>query len=281
MSNASSRPFSSTLLMPTLDEVVGMRAILPRIRRDWVDQIIVVDGGSTDGTIEFAEQNGLEVWRQQCRGMRFAYREVWPMIRGDVVITFSPDGNSVPELIPRLLDQIQAGNDLVIASRYAPGARSEDDDIVTAFGNWFFTKTVRFLYGHPYTDVMVIYRAFWKDMIAALDLDEDASYTLPERLFCTTISWEPLMSVRAAKHRLRIAEIPGDEPPRIGGVRKLQVLRWGAAYYFQFLSNWFGARRHIPRTWVPQAATSRPMPVTPPASDEPARVAPTAWRAAS
>jgi hypothetical protein len=49
------------------------------------------------------------------------------------------------------------------------------------------------------------------------------------------LSREPLLSVRAAKKRLRVAEIPGDEPARIGGVRKLKVFRWGAACYLQFL----------------------------------------------
>ena len=45
--------------------------------------------------------------------------------------------------------------------------------------------------------------------------------------------------MRAAKRRLKVGEIPGSEPPRIGGVRKLKVLRWGAAFYFQFLYEVF------------------------------------------
>ena len=44
---------------------------------------------------------------------------------------------------------------------------------------------------------------------------------------------------RCAKRRLKVGEIPGDEPARIGGTRKLQVLRWGAAYYFQFIKEKF------------------------------------------
>ena len=63
----------------------------------------------------------------------------------------------------------------------------------------------------------------------------DEGYALAERLFRTKISWEPLLSVRAAKRKLKVAEIPGDEPPRIGGKRKLKILKWGAAYYFQFI----------------------------------------------
>jgi hypothetical protein len=65
----------------------------------------------------------------------------------------------------------------------------------------------------------------------------------------TRISWEPLLSVRAAKMSLRIAEIPGDEPARIGGERKLQVWKWGAAYYYQFLREYFFWKKPLVRTW--------------------------------
>jgi hypothetical protein len=81
---------------------------------------------------------------------------------------------------------------------------------------------------------MVIYRAFRRELIYDLDLHKDESYLLPEKLFHTIISWEPLMSVRAAKKKKKIGEVGVGEPPRIGGTRKLQIFRWGAAYYFQF-----------------------------------------------
>jgi len=128
---------------------------------------------------------------------------------------------------------------MVIASRYLGSAKSEDDDIVTAFGNWLFTQTVNLLHGRYYTDVMVLFRAYKTNLIYDLELNQDDAYALPEKLFKTKISWEPLLSVRAAKRKLKISEIPGDEPPRIGGERKLQVLRWGAAYYFQFIREVF------------------------------------------
>ena len=89
--------------------------------------------------------------------------EALPLIRGDVVLTFSPDGNSLPHLIPAIIAKMAQGYDMVIASRYLAPAKSADDDILTAFGNWFFTKTVNFLHGGKYTDAMVIFRAFRKE----------------------------------------------------------------------------------------------------------------------
>jgi glycosyltransferase involved in cell wall biosynthesis len=230
----------TTLIVMTLNEVNGMRAIMPKIHPDWCDQIIILDGGSTDGTIEYAREQGYFVYEQKQRGIRFAYLEVLPYIEGDVVITFSPDGNSIAELLPDLIAKMKEGYDMVIVSRYLDDAKSEDDDIVTGFGNWLFTATVNLLHGGSYTDVMVMYRAYKTQLIYDLDLDKDESYALPEKLFSTIISWEPLLSVRALKRKLKIGEIPGDEPPRIGGERKLQIIRWGAAYYFQFFRElWF------------------------------------------
>jgi glycosyltransferase involved in cell wall biosynthesis len=228
-----------TLLIPTLNEINGMKAIMPQIKREWCDQILILDGNSTDGTADWARQNGYEVYVQKEHGMRQAYLEVWPHIRGDVVITFSPDGNSVPDLIPALIEKMREGYDMVIVSRYLPPAKSQDDSWLTGFGNWMFTTAIRVLHGGNLTDVMVIYRAYRTNLVSELDLDKDISYSTPECLFHTRISWEPLLSVRALKRRLKVGEIAGDEPPRIGGKAKLQVWRWGAAYMFQVIREFF------------------------------------------
>ncbi len=229
----------TTLLVPTLNEVDGMRSIMPKVKREWVDQILIVDGQSTDGTIEYAKENGYELVIQQKRGMRHAYMEALPHVKGDIILTFSPDGNSIPELIPDCLEKMKEGYDMVIVSRYAQGAKSYDDDAVTAFGNKLFTTMINLLHGAQYTDAMVIYRAYKKSLITDLDLHKDESYEIEERLFHTTISWEPLLSIRAAKRGLKIADVPGDEPKREGGERKLQVWKWGAAYMFEVFRELF------------------------------------------
>lgn len=229
----------TTLLIPTLNEIVGMKEIMPRIKREWVDQIIILDGGSTDGTIEYAKESGYSVYVQKRIGFRNAYTEVWPMITGDIVITFSPDGNSIPEVIPLLVSKMREGYDMVIASRYLGEARSDDDDAVTGFGNWMFTKMINILYGVSYTDAMVIYRAYKTGVVYDLDLDKDDGFIFAEKLLNTHVSWEPLLSVRAAKRKLKITEIPASEPSRIGGVRKLKVFKWGAVFLLQFIREKF------------------------------------------
>ncbi len=227
---------SVTLLIPTLNEEIGMKEIMPRINPEWVDQILILDGGSTDGTISYSEEHGYDVVIQAEPGLINAYRQVFPHIKGDIVITFSPDGNSVPELIPGLLEEMRKGSDMVIVSRYLGDATSEDDTKITGWGNALFTWLINTLFGGQYTDAMVIYRAYRKELIVSLGLLSDPPISV-ERFFRNTISWEPLLSMRAAKARLRISEIPGDEPPRIGGAGKCRHFFWGFLYLLEMLQE--------------------------------------------
>ena len=229
-----------TLVISVLNVIVGMKVIMPQIKKEWVDQILFIDGQSTDGTLEWIKENGYEVVVQKKKGMRNAYMEALPYIKGDVLLTFSPDGNSVVDEIPKCIEKMKEGYDMVIVSRYKDWAKSADDDRITGFGNWLFTKVlISGFHGFPYTDAMVIYRAYKKSLISELGLDKDEWYEKEERLFKTNVSWEPLLSIRAARRKLKIAEIPGDEPARIGGERKLQIWKWGAVFAYQAVREIF------------------------------------------
>ena len=224
-----------TLLMPTLNEIIGMKVILPRIKKEWYDQLIVVDAHSTDGTAEFARSWGCEVITQQSKGVARAYREALPFIQGDIVIPLSPDGNCVPEDIPRLLEKMGEGYDMVIASRYKNKTKSEDDDLLTAFGNWMFTTLINVLYGGRYTDAMVMYRAWKKPLFTELGLDQDDAYAPEKIVGVDGIGVDPLFSIRCLKRKLRVTDISSFEPKRIGGERKMLPFRWGLVVLLQVL----------------------------------------------
>lgn len=199
----------TSLIIPTLDEIDGVKAIMPQIDRSWCDEIIIVDGGSTDGTVEWLRENNWHVILQQEHGMGAAYREAQAATTGDVIITFSPDGNSIASLIPALIAEMEKGYDLVIVSRYLDGAKSQDDDILTSFGNWLFTKSINLCFSGNYTDTLVIFRAYKREILDYLNIN------------AVRMTYEVQISIRAAKASLRIGEIPGDEPKRIGGLRKM------------------------------------------------------------
>jgi hypothetical protein len=113
--------------------------------------------------------------------------------------------------------------------------------MLTGFGNWMFTTLINLLHGGRYTDAMGIYRAYRTTLFSRLGLDQEDGYT-PERLLNTRIDIEPLLSIRSAKRKLRVSEIPCPEPPRIGGKQKLQMFRWGGAYLLQTFRETYHCR---------------------------------------
>lgn len=229
----------TTLLIMTLNEIEGMKAVMPRVNPQWVDQVLVADGGSTDGTVKWAKEQGFEVVHVAGQGLTKGYLAAWPKIRGDIVIYFSPDGNSVPEAIPDLIEKMKKGYDMVIASRYIGSAKSYDDDRITAFGNLFFRTLINILMkpreSALMTDPLVMYRAHKKDLPFRLGIAKPEPL---DRLFRTNSCWMPLLSMRVLKRRMRWTEIPTDEPPRIGGKRKLQIWRYGSLHLIQTLREW-------------------------------------------
>ncbi|MET0385952.1 MAG: glycosyltransferase family 2 protein [Polyangiales bacterium] len=202
-----------SLVVPTRNELEGLRHYLPfLLQRRW-HEVIVLDGGSTDGTPEYAASLGCKVVVQPDRGMRDAYLACCEVWSGDAIVVFSPDGNSLPEALDVIITKLEQGYDMVIASRYKDGARSYDDTLLSGFGNRFFTLTTA-CFGFPYSDAMVMYRGFRRDLPTKLGLDVRRSRPY-ERTLGRYVSWEPLMSIRAAKAQLHIAEVGFDEPRRL------------------------------------------------------------------
>jgi glycosyltransferase involved in cell wall biosynthesis len=206
---------TTTLLLPMLNEIEAARVIVPQINKDWVDEIIVIDGGSTDGTIEYVKSHGLSVESQSQRGFGAGMLQGLRMAKGNIVIEFMPDGNSIPDDIPRIIAKMQEGYDLVIASRYLGGTKSDDDDRLTALGNWLFTTIVNVLFRAHYTDALVGTRAFRREKALSLKFDTPG------------LSWPCQSSIRFARAGLKIIEIPAREPARIGGVRKMHPFKTG------------------------------------------------------
>jgi glycosyltransferase involved in cell wall biosynthesis len=197
--------FSITLFMPIRNEIEALRQIMPKIKSEWYDQLLILDGNSTDGSKEYLVENGYTVFDQKAPGIKAAFWEAFNLSTGNVIIPFSPDGNSVPEDIPKLISKIKEGYDIVVASRYMNGSISEDDDFASKTANKFFTLLINILFSANYTDGIGMYKAFKKEHLFKLGIDSHKNEHS-----------EIMLLTRGARFGLKITEIASKEPSRIG-----------------------------------------------------------------
>ena len=222
-----------TLVVLTLNEIDGVTAVFPKLPMHCLDEVLVVDGGSTDGTLKFFDSRGVRVIRQERRGRGEAFRLAVQHARNEFLIFFSPDGNEDPDDIPRLIDGLATGYDMVIASRFMRGARSEDADkflfASRQWGNLLFTWLANTLCGRGtwITDTINGYRGITRAAFARLAPDAEG-YAI-----------EFQMSIRALQLGLHVLEIPTQESPRIGrGVSKLNAIPVGLKFGALLMREW-------------------------------------------
>ena len=209
----------------TLDEIDGTSIIMPQVKKEWADEIVFVDGGSTDGTIEKAGELGFRVIHQKNKGEGNACRVGTDATKSDYVMFFSPDGNDVPEDIPKLIEKTKEGHDVVHISRFGPNSQSDDANWLEYFGNKMFTFLVNTFFGGTYTDALngfrIIKRSIWDE------LKTDAQYLNIEQQTC----------IRCAKRNILIYQIDGKEPARIGGERIMRPLTTGSQLSYQIIKE--------------------------------------------
>ena len=133
---------------------------------------------------------------------------------------------------------------MVIVSRYADGAKSLDDDFFTAIGNWAFTCAVNLLFKSKYTDVLVGYRAYTRNAVLKMRLVGMEKENFLRKKYYLINSWETGSSIRAAVLNLKVTEISGDEPARLGGVRKMSIINNGLGTLLQIIID-FAFFKHI------------------------------------
>jgi glycosyltransferase involved in cell wall biosynthesis len=209
-----------TLLIFNRNDIDGLKHIWNLIPFDLFDQVVAIDGHSTDGSYEFLASTGVRTYLQMKMGRGNALAEAMQLVEGDAVVELSSDGNEDPRTIPLLLREIDNGADLVIASRLALGGRTDDTDDpmkVRRLGNRLLTFLINVLWGAKLTDSTNGLRAFRTDAWQKMHLD--ASH----------FEAEFLMSIRAIKLKLRVAEVPTVEGSRVGGEVQAKTSKVGIA----------------------------------------------------
>lgn len=216
------------LCILTRNERESLQVTLPTLPRpgstSGYDDMVAVDGGSTDGTCELFRAHGIHVISQPNRGRGDAMLTAIRQLPADAYIFFSPDGNEDVDDLTKFRSFLEQGFDLVIASRMMKGAKNEEDDRLLRWRKWanlafnlaanlLFRKTGPFV-----TDSINGYRAITRAAANKLALDA-VDYTI-----------EYQMTIRALRHSLRIVEFPTQEKPRIAGETQARSIPTGIRF---------------------------------------------------
>ncbi len=195
---------SVKVIIPALNEEQAIGRVLEGLP-NWVDEVIVVDNGSTDRTAEIAGRHGARVIQEPKRGYGQACHAGVQAAEGaDILLFIDADYSDYPEEAGVLVRPIaEEKSDLVIGSR-ARGARARGAlTLQQRFGNWLACRLIALFWGYHYTDLGP-FRAVRASVLAALRM-QDRGY-----------GWTTEMQIRAARDGYRILEVPVSYRPRIG-----------------------------------------------------------------
>jgi glycosyltransferase involved in cell wall biosynthesis len=202
-----------TVVIPTLNEAENLRLLLPRIP-DWIHEVVIIDGCSTDGTIEVARElrPDANIVLERRRGKGAALRAGFEAATGDIIVMMDADGSMDPDEILLFVAALMSGADFAKGSRFLQGAGTSDMTYFRRMGNLYLTLAVRLLYGSSFSDLCYGYMAFWRKHVPIL------------RSECDGFEIETLINIRALKSRLKIVEVASFESDRIHGVSNLRAI---------------------------------------------------------
>ena len=232
-----------SLIIPTLNEAENLVHVLPTLP-DVVDELVIVDGGSTDGTLEVVRQlrPDAKIIEEPRRGKGIALQAGFAAAEGDILVIMDADGSMDPLDIPTFVAALNAGADVAKGSRFVQGGGSSDLTPVRTLGNYMLTKAVQMTFGGRYSDLCYGYMAFWRHVLPTFDGG------------AVGFEVETFLNVRTLAAGLRVVEIASFESPRIHGESHLRTFSDG----FRVLRTIARERRRVTRA---RAGLGVPRPV--------------------
>lgn len=214
------------VIIPTLNEAENISTVLGRLPA-WIDELIVVDGGSADDTLAIVrrERPDAEIIFQDKKGKGNALVCGFRAARSDIIVMIDADGSTDPAEIPRYVGALRSGADYAKGSRFITGGGSSDITPIRSLGNKVLCFFVNQMFDSDYSDLCYGYNAFYRRHLVDLGINS------------TGFEVETLMNVRAARRGLRIIEVPSFEAERLSGTSNLKAVRDGIRVLRTILSE--------------------------------------------
>jgi hypothetical protein len=217
-----------SVVVPTRNEASNLPLVFSRLPLD-VHEVLIVDGRSTDGTVEVAQalRPDVRVVEQTGKGKGDALALGFLHATGDIVVTLDADGSADAAEIPRFVAALVAGADFAKGSRFLHGGGSADITRIRSLGNKVLCAVANHTYGAQFSDLCYGYNAFWLDCLDHLSSPWPWYGGDSEPDFGTGFEVETVINVRSVKGGLVVWEVPSYECRRLHGVSNLHAVRDG------------------------------------------------------
>jgi glycosyltransferase involved in cell wall biosynthesis len=224
--SGAARPTISVVI-PTLNEAANLPHVLTRLPAS-VDEVVLVDGHSSDDTIKVARaiRPDVRIVLQDGRGKGNALVCGFAAAAGDIIVMLDADGSTDPAEIPRFVEVLLSGSDFAKGSRFAPGGSSIDTTTPRRLGNRALNVLVNMRFGTRYSDLSYGYNAFWRHCLAHMQVTREG------------LKIETLINLRVARAGLRVAEVASTEHERLFGETKLHAVRNGLRVLRTVAAEW-------------------------------------------